>query len=126
MPAAEVNESNSEFLQLAINALSDAFLYPAPVLLELKEFNEVKATVLQVARAPGQFLVYLGCLFLVIGVFAMLYIKERRVWFWLEQTDDSTSVGTKITYAMSSTRQTLEFDEAFRGMKHDLRMSFGS
>jgi cytochrome c biogenesis protein len=38
----------------------------------------VQASVFQVARAPGKKLVYLGAVLLIIGVFAMLYIRERR------------------------------------------------
>jgi cytochrome c biogenesis protein ResB len=50
---------------------------------ELKDFTQVQASVFQVARAPGKNIVYLGCALLILGVFAMLYIRERRVWVWL-------------------------------------------
>ena len=43
----------------------------------------MQASVFQVARAPGKNIVYLGCALLILGVFAMLYIRERRVWVWL-------------------------------------------
>jgi cytochrome c biogenesis protein len=44
----------------------------------------VQASVFQVARAPGKTLVYLGAVLLIVGVFTMLYIRERRLWIWLE------------------------------------------
>ena len=52
-------------------------------------------------RTPGKTLVYLGCLFLIVGVFAMLYVRERRLWVWLEDAPDSG--GTRLTTALSST-----------------------
>uniref|UniRef100_UPI00289E2E65 cytochrome c biogenesis protein ResB n=1 Tax=Diaphorobacter sp. TaxID=1934310 RepID=UPI00289E2E65 len=58
---------HGRFLQLATNALSDSFFYGAPVYLQLDEFHEVKASVLQVTRSPGKKIVYLGCVLLVAG-----------------------------------------------------------
>jgi cytochrome c biogenesis protein len=43
----------------------------------------VKASVLQVTRSPGKKVVYLGCLLLVLGIFSMFYIRERRIWVWV-------------------------------------------
>jgi hypothetical protein len=67
----------------AVLSLSDANFYPAPVLFQLADFKQVQASVFQVARAPGKNLVYLGAVLLIVGVFAMLYIRERRLWVWL-------------------------------------------
>jgi cytochrome c biogenesis protein len=52
-------------------------------MLQLQGFEQVKASVFQVTRSPGKNVVYLGCLFLVAGVFAMLYVRERRLWVWI-------------------------------------------
>ena len=49
----------------------------------LTDFKQVQASVFQVARAPGKNIVYLGCLLLIVGIFAMLYVRERRLWVWL-------------------------------------------
>jgi cytochrome c biogenesis protein len=71
------------FMSQMVLSLSDAHFYPAPMAFELKDFTQVQASVFQVARAPGKTIVYLGCAFLILGVFAMLYVRERRVWVWL-------------------------------------------
>jgi cytochrome c biogenesis protein len=98
-------------------ALSDAQYYPAPLLFELAEFKHVQASVFQVARAPGKKVVYLGCVLLIVGVFAMLYVRERRLWIWIE--GDGAS-GSKLTAALSSNRRTLDTDIEFEQLKKAL------
>ena len=116
LPALELNEKHGRFLQLSISAMSDAYFYGAPVYLQLRGFDEVKASVLQVTRSPGKNIVYLGCLFLVLGVFAMFYIRERRCWIWLK--DDGH--GTNTLMALSSQRKTLDFEKEFGELKAQL------
>ncbi|MDN4039810.1 cytochrome c biogenesis protein ResB [Massilia sp. YIM B02443] len=114
--AAEANEANGRFLQLATNALSDSFLYGAPVYLQLDEFDEVKASVLQLTRSPGKNVVYFGCLLLVAGVFAMFYIRERRVWIWVKDG----AAGADALMAMSTQRKTLDFEREYDDLKTKL------
>ncbi|MDC8760275.1 cytochrome c biogenesis protein ResB [Janthinobacterium fluminis] len=114
-----VDAAHGRFLQLATNALSDSFFYGAPVYLQLDEFTEVKASVLQVTRSPGKSVVYLGCLFLVIGVFAMFYIRERRLWVWVKDGAD----GAEALMAMSTQRKTLDFEKEFDNLKTKLPQS---
>ena len=99
----------------AVLSLSDSFFYPAPLVLELADFKHVQASVFQVARAPGKTLVYLGAILLIVGVFAMLYIRERRLWIWV--TPVSAASGTNVAAAMSTTRRTLDADAEFERIK---------
>ena len=105
----EGNETHARFLQLATNALSDSFFYGAPVYLQLDEFHEVKASVLQVTRSPGKKVVYLGCVLLIAGIFSMFYIRERRLWIWVRNQDG----GAHALMAMSTQRKTLDFEKEF-------------
>jgi cytochrome c biogenesis protein len=114
------NDAHARFLQLATNALSDAFFYGAPVYLQLQDFNEVKASVLQVTRSPGKKVVYLGCLLLVMGVFSMFYIRERRLWIWLKAEPEG---GSRALMALSTQRKTLDFDKEFEALKAQLSQS---
>ena len=111
-----LNEKTQAFMTQSVLSLSDSFFYPAPVLFELSDFKQVQASVFQVARAPGKKLVYLGAILLIIGVFAMLYIRERRLWVWLTPS----ASGTKITTALSTTRRTLDVDAEFEQLKHQI------
>ncbi|RDH98792.1 cytochrome c biogenesis protein ResB [Caldimonas thermodepolymerans] len=114
LPPLPGDEKTQAFMTQAVLSLSDAGLYPAPLLLQLQDFEHVQASVFQVARAPGKYLVYLGCLLLVIGVFAMLYVRERRLWIWLQPAGAGR---TRLTAALSSTRKTLDTDREFESLK---------
>jgi len=116
LEAVTEDETHARFLQLATNALSDVALYGAPVYLQLDEFTEIKASVFQITRSPGKNVVYLGCLFLVLGVFAMFYIRERRLWIWLKDGDN----GSEALMAMSTQRKTLDFEKEFETLKEKL------
>lgn len=114
------DDSHGRFLQLAANAYSDAFFYGAPVYLQLQSFDEIKASVFQVTRSPGKKIVYFGCLLLVLGVFSMFYIRERRLWVWIKAGDDGT---THALMAMSSQRKTLDFEKDFEVISTQLQQS---
>jgi cytochrome c biogenesis protein len=114
MPAIVPDEKHGRFLQVATNALADAFFYNAPVYLQLAGFEEVKASVFQVTRSPGKNVVYLGCLFLVLGIFAMLYVRERRLWIWIRPQEQG---GAHALMAMSTQRRTMDFDKEFERIK---------
>ncbi|GGY23829.1 cytochrome c biogenesis protein ResB [Pseudoduganella albidiflava] len=116
LAAIAPDEKHARWLQLSMNALSDSFFYGAPVYLQLDEFEQVKASVFQVTRSPGKSVVYLGCLFLVLGVFAMFYVRERRLWVWVRGQED----GAHALMAMSTQRRTLDFDREFDELKEKL------
>ena len=134
------DEKTQAFMSQMVLSLSDAPHYPAPMAFELKDFKQVQASVFQVARAPGKKIVYLGCAFLILGVFGMLYIRERRLWVWLapqrhspaDNHDDSTGSGhamhsvpesagkSQATMAMSTNRKTMDGDKEFEMLKTKL------
>ena len=105
----EQDDRTRAFMTQAVLSLSDAVMYPAPMAFELKDFTQVQASVFQVARAPGKSVVYLGCALLILGVFAMLYIRERRVWVWLSPQEQ----GSHALMALSTNRKTMDGDKEF-------------
>jgi cytochrome c biogenesis protein len=115
-------EDAERFMTLAVPSLSDSYFYPAPMIFQLKDFKQVQASVFQVARAPGQTLVYIGCALLILGVFTMLYVRDRRLWVWLQRDpeDPHNPARTRITTALSSTRRTLDGDREFERLKSAL------
>lgn len=113
---AERSDANASFMTQAVLSLSDAFFYPAPMTFQLTDFEQVQASVFQVASAPGKNVVYLGCLLLIIGVFAMLYVRERRLWVWLAPHGQ----GADAQMALSSNRKLLDIDREFDTLKRRL------
>ncbi len=114
------DESSQAFMTQSVLALSEAPFYPAPFVLQLVDFTQVQASVFQVARAPGKKVVYLGCALLIFGVFAMLYIRERRLWVWLAPSDDQGQTSTNATMALSTNRKTMDGDAEFVRLKASL------
>lgn len=105
----ENDEKTQAFMTQSVFSLSDAQFYPAPVVFMLQDFTQVQASVFQVARAPGKNIVYLGCLFLIIGVFAMLYVRDRRIWIWLTPANGASHANM----ALSTNRKTMDGDREF-------------
>ncbi len=70
-------------------------------------------------RSPGKLVVYFGCVLLVLGVFAMFYIRERRLWVWVSDSPG----GASALMAMSTQRKTLDFEHEFNDLKAKLPQS---
>jgi cytochrome c biogenesis protein len=117
LPPLPNDDKAVSFMRGAVMSLSDSFYYPAPMTFQLKDFQHVQASVFQVARAPGQTIVYLGCVLLIVGVFAMLYVRERRVWVWLTPSGEGRA---QASMALSSNRKTMEADQEFETLKTQL------
>lgn len=113
-PVATMDENTLRFVRDSINTISDLFVYGAPVYLQLTEFDEVMASGLQLTRSPGKNIVYGGSLLLVLGVFFMFYVRERRVWLLLKP-----QTGT-VLFAMSTNRKTMDFEREFAQHKEQL------
>jgi cytochrome c biogenesis protein len=112
----EPSEKTQGFMTQAVLALSDVNAYPVAMAFELEDFKQVQASVFQVTRGPGKNIVYLGCALLILGVFAMLYVRERRVWCWLAPEGEAA----RCTMALSTNRRTLDADREFEALKQEL------
>ncbi len=140
LPPLPQDGKTQAFMAQMVLTLSDAPHYPAPMAFQLKDFKQVQASVFQVARAPGKKIVYLGCAFLILGVFGMLYVRERRIWVWLapsaftpaNHSDDAaarteaeplvseSAPASQATMALSTNRKTMDGDKEFEMLKMKL------
>jgi cytochrome c biogenesis protein len=114
LPPAPADDGTARFVRDSLNAVSDSFPFGAPVYLQLNQYEEVKATGLQLTRSPGKNIVYGGSLLLVLGVFAMFYLRERRIWLLVKPAAGS------VLFAMAGNRRTLEFEREFERHKRGL------
>jgi cytochrome c biogenesis protein len=106
LPRVPADAASGRFVQDALNAMSDGFFYGSPVYFHLNSFEQVQASVFQLTRSPGQNIVYLGSALLVLGIFAMLYIHERRLWLLVKPDG-------RALLAFSSQRRSLGLDDEF-------------
>jgi cytochrome c biogenesis protein len=107
--SAGLSAADDRFYDDAINALAVLAGYGSPFFLELRSFEHVEASGLQIARAPGQNVVYLGFALLTAGIFVMFYINHRRLWFWVRQGE----TGTELLFAGSGNRNQHDFRQDF-------------
>ena len=105
LPAPKPDDATGWLVRDTLNSMSDMFVYGAPIYLQLMQYDEVKATGLQLTRSPGKNVVYFGSLLLTLGVFFMLFVRERRVWLRIKP-------GTALL-AMSSAKHTIDFEKEF-------------
>lgn len=117
LPRLDATPERARFVQDGLNAMSDTFFYGVPVYLQLAGFDEVKASVFQLTRSPGKPIVYWGCALLVVGIFAMLYLRERRLWLLVKP-------GGEAKLAFSSTRRGFDVDEEFARHRAALEKMF--
>ncbi|SDD87319.1 cytochrome c biogenesis protein ResB [Paraburkholderia lycopersici] len=127
-PDLKPDADAARFVQDSINAISDSFLYGSPVYLQLDSFRQVQASVFQLTRAPGKKVVYLGSLLLVLGIFSMFYVRERRLWFWLKDRagPDGEGHGVDVIMAMSTARRTLDFEKEFARTRDAVGRALGA
>ena len=119
LPRLDATPERARFVQDGLNAMSDTFFYGVPVYLQLSGFDEVKASVFQLTRSPGKPIVYWGCALLVVGIFAMLYLRERRLWLLVKH-------GGEAKLAFSSTRRGFDVDEEFARHRAALEKMFAT
>jgi cytochrome c biogenesis protein len=112
LAAPKSDDATGWLVRDSLNSMSDMFVYGAPVYLQLMQYDEVKASGLQLTRSPGQNVVYLGSLLLTLGVFFMLYVRERRVWLRIKPGH--------ALLAMSSAKHTVDFEKEFTQHKQAL------
>ncbi|MBE7366363.1 cytochrome c biogenesis protein ResB [Ramlibacter pallidus] len=110
------DDRTQAFMSLAVLALSDVHAYPAPMAFALQDFKQVQASVFQVTRSPGRLIVYVGCALLILGIFAMLYVRERRLWVWLSPG----AQGSQARMALSTNRKLMDVDREFQRLKDRL------
>ena len=114
--AASAEQDNRQFFEDALNALGAMAQYNSPYYLQLTDFQQIQASGLQITRAPGKNVVYLGFGMLIIGVFIMFYLPQRRLWAWIRQEPDATTV----IFAGSSNRDRIGFSREFAVVQEGL------
>lgn len=110
------NAQDKQYFADAIQALSGIAIQGSPYYLQLVNYEQVESSLLQITRAPGKNVVYTGFGLLIMGVFMMFYLPQRRLWAWLKQEP----AGTRIVFAGSSHRDQISFTREFTTIRQGL------
>lgn len=110
------------FLQDSVDAIGSLSRYDSPVYFSLTDFDHVEASGLQITHSPGKSTVYLGCALLIIGVFLLFYLPQRRFWAIVKQREH----GSEIILAGMSNRNPREFDLFFEQISTQLKKVTGN
>ncbi|WP_416192773.1 cytochrome c biogenesis protein ResB [Neisseria sp. CCUG12390] len=105
LPDWPQDEARNRFVLHSMDAYTGLTEYPAPMLLQLDSYTEVRSSGLQMTRSPGASLVYLGSVLLVLGTVFMFYIREKRAWLLFSDG--------RIRFAMSSSRNERDLQKEF-------------
>ncbi len=112
-PVAGLNDFDERFYEDAVAAVSISHQYDVPVYLDLVGFDHKEATGLQVTRSPGKLLVFPGCLLLVVGVFCMFYLPQRRFWVIVSESSEQT----QLFLAAQASRNPYEFEQEYNELE---------
>jgi cytochrome c biogenesis protein len=116
-----MSQEDALFFDDSLNAISALGHYGAPFFAQLTSFDHLQASGLQIARAPGKNVVYLGCALLTLGVFLMFYVRHSRLWFRVEELDGQT----RLLFAGTGHRHERDFAEEFALLRNELEQRLG-
>jgi cytochrome c biogenesis protein len=117
-----VGEADAKFFEDALEAFAALGSYGSPLLVQMTDFQHVEASGLQITRAPGKDIVYLGCVMLMAGVFFMFYLHHRRVWLSVA----AVGQGARVLFAGTGNRDRAEFASEFEGLQRVLSKATGA
>ncbi|VAW90944.1 Cytochrome c-type biogenesis protein Ccs1/ResB [hydrothermal vent metagenome] len=114
-----ISDTDGVFFEDAVSALAGLGFYGTPFYLELVDFEHREASGLQIARAPGKNIVYLGCLLLIIGIFMMFYIAQQRFWLMVVKAEGAGKM--ELIFAGSTNRNEFGFNKRYRHFAEQLK-----
>ncbi len=83
--------------------------------------KQMYATGLQVTKDPGVWLVYIGCGFLLIGLFMAFFLSHKRIWLYAGKNSDKII----LHLAGSSNKNKLDFTRDFQELVSQLNKKLG-
>jgi cytochrome c biogenesis protein len=120
--SAGISDADARYFDDAVNAISLLGPYGSPLYISLEDFTHIEASGLQITRAPGQNIVYLGFVMLMLGVFFMFYLHHRRLWLLITPQQE----GASVLFAAAGHRERSDFDREFSFLQTDLRRRSGT
>jgi len=85
--------------------------------LRVKDILLTEFTVLQVSREPGVWLVWIGCLLLIVGIFMAFFVAHRRLWVYMSRREGKT---TEVVLGGNAHRNKVSFERTFEELTRRL------
>lgn len=116
----EISDFDKVWFEDVLNTITGLSAYGPPMYFEIETFKQIQATGLQITKSPGKDVVYFGSALLMIGVFFLFYIHQRRVWIHIKpntaREPDSTLAETEVTVAAKDNKNSPEAVTEFNGL----------
>ncbi|EIJ35675.1 cytochrome c biogenesis protein ResB [Thiothrix nivea] len=113
-------EADWAFFDDSLLAIDKISAYGSPWFVQLSSFKQIEASGLQITRSPGKDVVYFGSVMLIVGVFLLFYVAQRRIWVWVRPQENGQS---EIIVAGSANRNQPEFDRYFKRLHATFRQA---
>ena len=78
------------------------------------EASQVYATGLQVAKDPGVWTVYAGCILMLIGLYVAFFLSHRRIWVYI--TREEAADRCRILVCGASSKNKIAFEKEFTAL----------
>ena len=90
----------------------------SPFEITLDEVRMSNYTGLQLARQPGQNIIWVGCFLLIAGLIYSFYFSHQRIWAILRMNEKGQSV---MDLGGIASKNKLGFEKIYRSMEQDLK-----
>lgn len=115
----EISQFDKTWFEDALNTVAGLSAYGPPMYFEVASFKQIQATGLQITKSPGKAVVFFGSTTLIIGVFLLFYVRQRRVWIHIKpnvDTESGSTTSSEITIAAKDNRDLPETTTEFNGL----------
>lgn len=102
---AEVSDFDKQWFEDAMVVLNSLSNYGPPLYFELADFEHIQSTGLQITKSPGKDVVYFGSVLLIIGVFFLFYVRQKRVWLAYDDHHQTLTIAGKDTKPLPETEK---------------------
>ncbi len=103
-----ISDFDKQWFEDALTAISALPKYGPPMYFELTSFKQIDSTGLQITKSPGKDIVYFGSALLIIGVFFLFYVRQKRIWLAYSDKDKTLTIAGKDTRDLPETRKEFE------------------
>ncbi|BBN58451.1 cytochrome c biogenesis protein ResB [Hydrogenovibrio marinus] len=116
-----LSDFDKQWFEDALNAINSLPNYGPPMYFEVKSFKQINATGLQITKSPGKDVVFFGSAMLIIGVFILFYVRQKRVWLAYSKQENALTIAGKDRKDLPETK--IEFDQLVEIVKTNLKVS---